>query len=204
MKTEKTVGRILILLVWLFLIGLFVVTVTACNPFAIDPLANYIIDEGEHTSYSYNYFNKKRENIVAPILITGNRVDFSFTFKDNHKYDFTIKDGGDINKLYGITSPKIHENSARFGWRYIGDDRFEVYAYYYVRGERNWKLLAIVETNERLLYSIDVSGHQYTFGVAGQWLTVRDTKNIMAFRAFPYYGGDNPAPHTMYFLITEL
>ena len=196
--TKVSLGIISTLLFIAVMLGVF-----GCNPLSIDPLAKYIIDEGTHSSYSYNYYNRRRDNIVAPILTTGNRVEFDFMFKESHRYDHTVKDGGDINKLYGITSTKIHENSARFGWRYVGGNKFEIFAYYYVRGVRGWELLTIVDVDQQVRYSVDVSNHQYTFGANGEWYHVYDTKNILAARAFPYFGGNNPAPHTMYFKIVE-
>lgn len=125
-------------------------------------------------------------------------------FKESHYYDHTVKDGDDINKLYGITSIKIHENSARIGWRYIGDEKFEIFAYYYVRGIRDWYLITTVNVDQLVNYSIDVSNNQYTFGANNKWCHVSDTKNILAARSFPYFGGNNTAPHKMYFKIIEL
>lgn len=189
---------------WILLAVWFVVVFSSCNPLSVDPLANYIIDEGAHDSYSYDYYNRKRKKIIAPILISGNRIDFRFMFKESHYYDHTVKNGDDINKLYGITSTKIHENSARFGWRYIGNDQFEIFAYYYVRGVRSWELLTTVDVDQYVDYSIDVSGNQYTFGANGEWHHVYNTKNIIAARSFPYFGGNNTSPHKMYFKIIEL
>jgi hypothetical protein len=125
-------------------------------------------------------------------------------FKEYHIYDYTVKDGDDINKLYGITSTKIHENSARIGWRYIGNDSFEVFAYYYVQGVRDWELLTTVKVDQLVYYMVDVSNNEYTFEANNEVYSVYDTKNIMASRAFPYFGGNNTAPSTMYFKIAEL
>ena len=202
-RRNKIFMKAWVLFIYILLIVAIVFTSTSCNRLTIDPIMAYTIDEGTHESYSYNWGNRKRENIIAPILVSGNRLDWNFMFKDMHKYDYTVKDGDDINKLYGITSTKIHENSARIGWRYVGDENFEVFAYYYVRGVRNWELISTVKTNEDVLYSIDVSNHNYTFGVNNDWIHVTNTKNILAARAFPYFGGNNTAPHKMVFKIVE-
>jgi len=176
----------------------------SCNSFKVDPITAYIIDEGQHNSYSYNFNNKRKKNPIAPILIRGNRLEFNFMFTSQHIYNYNIKDGDDINKLYGITSTKIHQNSARFGWRYIGNNKFEIFAYYYVKGIRDWYSLLIVKINETVKYSIDVSNKQYTFGANNNWHHVYNTKNIMAFRSYPWFGGNNTAPHKMIFKIIEL
>lgn len=180
-------------------------TLSSCNPFSVDPLANYIIDEGAHESHYYTYFNKRKETNkkIAPVLLSGKQLDFTFRFKDSHEYDYTVPDGGDINKLYGLTSVNIHKNSARFGWRFVGDNTYEIFAYWYSNGTRDWKLLTTAKANEYLYFSVDVSGGQYYFSVNEFTHTVYGTKNFIPARAFPYFGGDNVAPHKMFFLIAE-
>lgn len=185
---------------------LLLLAFTSCSIYSVDPSVTYIIKKGDHYAGYYTFQNKYKDTSkkIAPIWLRGNRIEFKFSFNDTNKYDFSVKDGLDINKLYGITSTKIHENSARIGWRYTGDDNFEVFAYYYVRGVRGWTLLGTYKTRERLTISIDVSKHEYTYVVNNEWFSVYNTKNILAARAFPYFGGDNVAPHKMIFLITEI
>ena len=167
---------------------------TACNPFAVDVWEVYYIQKGHHYADRVKYK-------VSPVY--NECVEFVFYFNDTHLYSDELQTD-DINKLYGITSPKIHENSARFGWRNIKGDTIEVFAYWYRNGVRGFKLLGRTTPYKQDYYKIDVTGHRYTFQYNGTVFVVENTKNIAAFRAFPYFGGDEPAPHYMFFKITEL
>lgn len=159
----------------------------------------YRINKGMHRSVPLTFPNTA--NIVSGIE-RDKHVEFLFTFLGEHEYDYTVKDGGDINKLYGLTSLNIHENSARVGWRYVGEHKFEIFAYYYVDGARGFKSMGTVKTWEEITCSIDIN-NGYTFIVNEFFLSVAGTKNTIALRCYPYFGGDNTAPRTMLFKIKE-
>lgn len=176
----------------------------SCNPFAVNSTTTYWIDEGEHNSISK----------LSPVY--NETLEFIFTFNENNRYLDLIQDDKnkeDINKLYGITSPKIHENSARFGWRQseISEDEYEVFAYYYILGHRGFKYLCTIKEKSQCVYKVSTVGHYYTFSIysrTGEPINVEyqvgGTKNIAAYRSFPYFGGNNVCPKDMYFTITEL
>ena len=184
---EDILGSILIGAI----LALVVIMATSCRPFAIAPYEVYRIEAGEH--YPTKYKNK-----ISPIY--SERLEFVTWFNASHIYD---NGSDDINKLYGITSPKIHENSARFGWRYW-NDAIEIFAYYYIDGERHWHKLGDAKLKTRYEFSVDVTGYWYEFNFNGNKHRVYTGRNIAAFRSFPYFGGDNPAPHVMTFTIVEL
>jgi hypothetical protein len=163
----------------------------SCNPFAVDPHTVYIIEQGQH--YANNTKNK-----VSPKYNEG--VHFITVFNISNIYD---NGSDDINKLYGITSSKIHENSARFGWRCKGDI-IEIFAYYYIDGVRYFEKMGETEIKKRNEFLVDVSGNNYYFRFNDVEKVIVNTKNISAFRSFPYFGGDLPAPHRMTILIVEL
>lgn len=58
---ERILYKIIGAILWIALALLFIFVFSSCNPLSIDPLANYVIDKGAHNSYSYNYYNRKRE-----------------------------------------------------------------------------------------------------------------------------------------------
>ena len=166
-------------------------TLVSCNPFAVNPHEVYIIEEGQH--YPTKYKNK-----LSPVFNEG--VHFISIFNVSNLYD---NGSDDINKLYGITSPSIHKNSARFGWRAKGEI-IEIFAYYYIDGERTFVKMGETEINTRNEFLVDVSGNNYYFAFNDEVHLVVKTKNITAYRAFPYFGGNLPAPHRMTLTIVEL
>ena len=171
---------------------LFMVWVlTGCNPFAVDVHPVYIIEEGQH-------FANKTEKKISPVL--NERVEFAALFNISHIYD---NGEDDINKLYGITSTKIHNYSARIGWRW-NVDKVEIFAYYYIDGVRSFVKLGDAQLNTRHEFIVDVTGKYYYFNFDGNELRVKSGKNIAAFRSFPYFGGNNSAPNRMTFTIVEL
>jgi hypothetical protein len=163
----------------------------SCNPFAVEPHTVYIIEEGQH-------YAEKTKNKISPVI--GDRLHFGMVFNRSHVYN---NGSDDINKLYGITSAKIHQHSARFGWRYK-DDKIEIFAYYYIDGVRHFEKLGEAELNTAYEFIVDVTGYWYYFNFNGNELRVYSHYNITAFRSFPYFGGDLPAPHRMTFRIVEL
>ena len=157
----------------------------------VNPHEVYIIEQGEH-------YPTKYKHRIAPKYNEG--VHFISVFNVSNIYD---NGSDDINKLYGITSPKIHENSARFGWRCKGEI-IEIFAYYYINGERFFEKMGETEINVRNEFLVDVSKNNYYFRFNDVEKVVVNTKNITAFRSFPYFGGNLPAPHRMTILIVEL
>ncbi|MFH0867381.1 MAG: hypothetical protein V1904_14405 [Bacteroidota bacterium] len=106
----------------------------------------------------------------------------------------------DINKLYGFTDcgSAIHENSARFGWRWM-KGQLELHAYCYSDGIVRKQLLTNVKIGEEIYCMIKISQSSYFFQV--NELPV-DTiprgcscDSLSKFRCFPYFGGTETAPH---------
>jgi hypothetical protein len=165
--------------------------ICACNPFGVTPEAGYVIEAGQHNSTS---------KIRAKI---GERVDFTFTFDPTHFY-YDELPTLDINKLYGLTGLNIHKNSARFGWR-DNDGIIEVFAYWYKNGVRGFELLGTADMFEKNYYHVAMTGKQYRWVFKDREFIVPDTKNVLTVaRSWPYFGGNEPAPHRMSFIIHEL
>jgi len=117
----------------------------------------------------------------------------------------------DINKLWGIGFVYHHKNSARFGWRAMGKI-IEIHTYCYVDGKRVSEKLIECQPNEWLELDLDVFKDRYQFkakNIDGE----RALKNIekgktsflqlFTYKLFPYFGGNNPAPHNMGITIIE-
>ncbi len=162
-----------------------------------DPSPNaYIIEQGNH---------KSNEQPKLPHRIAGGKaLKFKASFGQTTIYDFN---GGDINKLYGMTSTEIHTTSARFGWRSgFGDETIEIFAYWYNNGQRGWESLGFTVPGQTDDYEILIDGSQVAFrfnGTIHREVFQNNTARKLDYRSYPYFGGDLPAPQRMVIHIIE-
>jgi hypothetical protein len=115
---------------------------------------------------------------------------------------------GDINKLYGFgdCNSGHQESSARFGWNWNGN-AFEIHAYCYVNGARKSKLLGSLRPREKAEMQIAVTPNQYIFKFNGKSEAMDrgcTSEEIDGYQLYPYFGGDEVAPHRMSIYIKEL
>ena len=113
----------------------------------------------------------------------------------------------DINKLYGFSDcdSNHHVNSARFGWRWNGQ-AIEIHAYCYVNSKRISAVLGTVKINEPAKMSIAIVTGKYMFDLKGEVHTMpRGCPGNFArgYQLYPYFGGDETAPHDVRILIRE-
>lgn len=157
---------------------------------------NYTIKKGDH--YSTHSIAK----------LETNALNFKATFDSSAIYTTVDKKNqADINKLYGFSdcSSSHHTNSARFGWRWTGK-ALEIHGYTYINGERNSKYITSVAFDKAFDYSISALPEQYQF-------TVNDVSIFMdrscsgpasGYVLYPYFGGDETAPHDITISIEAL
>ncbi len=157
----------------------------------------YTIKQGSHSSTT---FSIRRASYTA--------MRFEVTFDSTAVYE-TVKPNNqaDINKLYGMSDGNSHHhtNSARFGWRWY-NNRLEVLAYTYVNKERKFELIDTVALNKPYVYELRLEDNKYVF--------LLNEKRVEMPRAFtgkgeglllyPYFGGDEVAPHDIKIVIREL
>lgn len=154
----------------------------------------YIIQKGEH------YSNHGLE------FLKSNELKFEVIFSENCLYEDTT---GDINKLYGFCEANStpHENSARFGWKPDNKGNIEIYSYVYYNGERIINYINTIEVNRKYRMSITTSKEQYFFYLFGMGYIWEERNNQgVGFytKLFPYFGGNDPAPHKMTIKIREI
>ncbi len=147
------------------------------------------------------------KSIFVPVKIS--KLSFKVKFDSSAIYK-TIAESNqtDINKLFGFSDNNAthHEYSARFGWRW-SDNALRLFAYDYNNSVMSFKELGIVQIGEENACSIKVSGHQYIFSLNGKETTMpRSSTPALAegYKLFPYFGGDESAPHTISIWIKEL
>jgi len=114
----------------------------------------------------------------------------------------------DINKLYGFADSNVfHQiNSARFGWNWM-NGVMHIHAYCYVSTVRMYKELGTVPLNREVDCAIDVLPGRYIFTLNGKRDTMlRSSQDTVAvgYKLYPYFGGDETAPHDVRIKIREM
>jgi hypothetical protein len=114
----------------------------------------------------------------------------------------------DVNKLYGFADNDTshHAFSARFGWNWLNNALW-LYAYVYNDGILQPIELTTIPLNQEVKCSIKVNASNYVFTVNGNSVAVLRTSKTptgKGYRLYPYFGGDETAPHDIKIKIKEL
>ncbi len=143
-----------------------------------------------------------------------NAVEYSelkFTVKFDSSAIYKTSDPSnqyDINKLYGFSDNDSahHLYSARFGWRW-SDNALRIFAYIYNNGVRDLKELGKIDIGTENNCSIKVQEGHYIFSLNNNTDTLlRTSKTIKGkgYKLYPYFGGDETAPHDITIFIKEV
>ena len=150
---------------------------------------------------------------------SADKTDFAFTAKTSLQFSVIFDNSAiykskdtvnqhDINKLYGFSDCGYQHNtaSARFGWNWRNDS-LRIYAYCYRNGERVSEELGTVELNKAVDYQLSIIGSNYVFTFKGKETLIARGCSIVEsnqrYRLYPYFGGDEAAPHTITISIAE-
>ena len=114
----------------------------------------------------------------------------------------------DINKLYGFSDNNAdhHQYSARFGWRW-SNNALRLFAYIYNNGSVLSKELKAISLGTEVTCSIIVTSTSYIFTVDGvsQGLPrLASTPKAKGYQLYPYFRGDETAPHDVNVYIKSL
>jgi hypothetical protein len=142
------------------------------------------------------------------VPVKCSQLSFKVKFDSSAIYK-TIADSNqyDINKLYGFADNKAdhHAYSARFGWRW-SNNALRLFAYVYNKSEMSFKELGTAQIGAENTCSIKVSGNEYIFSLNGAETKMpRASTTTLAegYKLFPYFGGNESAPHTISIWIKE-
>jgi len=181
-------------------------SLTSCKK-AIDSIINreqnnkefvhHIIARGQHSSNVSNLQTSEYEAINFVVKFDSSAI-YSTANPSNQL---------DINKLYGFADNNSHhhEFSARFGWRWSAG-ALRLFAYNYNEGIVSDKELGTVEIGKEIECGIRIDGNNYIFSLDGKNTQMpRSARSALAkgYRLFPYFGGDEPAPHDVHIWIKE-
>ncbi|WP_439882992.1 hypothetical protein ACSX1A_07445 [Pontibacter sp. MBLB2868] len=157
---------------------------------------HYIIMKGEHSC------NNGLKSVSTKIM------RFEVTFDSSAVYQtLDPRNQGDINKLYGLSDCNSlhHTNSARFGWRWF-NNRLEILAYTYTNQQRSYQFISALQVGKPTICELRFEENQYVF-------LVNEVKVIMprfctgpgeGYLLYPYFGGDEVAPHEIHITVKEL
>ncbi|HKB45514.1 MAG TPA: hypothetical protein VKC90_14035 [Chitinophagaceae bacterium] len=113
----------------------------------------------------------------------------------------------DVNKLWGFSEGIDNQyNSARIGWSW-NNDTLRLYAYVHVNGVMQFQEITPVALDTDINCSIKVSGNSYIFTVNSNTVTMPrglSTTQASGYQQYPYFGGDETAPHLITILIKSL
>jgi hypothetical protein len=184
----------------ILLILLLAVTAASCKKTGLDKdlllYETFTIPKGSHDSGR------------NPKIHRGSSLRFTVKFDSTAIYTSMLpRNQHAINKLFGISDcgSHHHTNSVRIGWRWL-NERLELHAYYYNGSERKDELIDVIEIDSPVKCSIDLSEDAYIVTVGNKtYRGIRSCKkrNFIKYYLFPYFGGEEAAPHDIRIKIAE-
>lgn len=148
-------------------------------------------------------------DINPMVAINYSEQKFIVKFDSSAIYTSVIPSNqADINKLYGFSDNDSmhHSFSARFGWNWINNALW-LYAYVYNNSIVYFQPLRTVGIGSEINCSIKVDGNKYIFTINGNAVNIprASTTTIgKGYKLYPYFGGDELAPHDVTIKIKEL
>ena len=170
----------------------------ALPPPAAEEFTQYFIPAGKHEATT---------NLNKPLNLT----ELNFKVKFDNSAIYTTQDPVnqlDINKLYGFADNNQHHSqfSARFGWRW-SDNALRLFGYVYNNGVRSSKELGTVSIGAENSCSLKITPSAYYFMLNGKLDSLSrqsTTATAVGYQLYPYFGGDEVAPHDVRIWIKEL
>lgn len=158
----------------------------------------YTIRKGQNFADSNNFIQVQYAELKFIAKFDSSAI--YQTVNPNNQYD--------INKLYGFSdnNAQHHQFSARFGWRW-SDNALRLFGYIYYNGAVQYKELGIVAIGSENNCSIKVTAKSYIFSlnkVVDSLPRASITPLGSGYKLYPYFGGDEPAPHDVKIRIKEL
>ena len=180
--------------------------VIACDELPVDPQVNetvaekpvkYVIPSGKHEAQQSTF-----------VKIETQKLKFKVKFDSSAMYKTVASaNQADINKLYGVSDCGTHHhtNSARFGWRWY-KNQLEIWAYTYANNERKYVFIDTVALNEFQNYEIEFTANQYIFRLNSKTIELsrKCEGSTNGYKLFPYFGGDETAPHDVTIWIEDV
>lgn len=142
------------------------------------------------------------------VLTTANKIAFTAIFDSSCIYQ-TVNpvNQEDINKLYGFSDCGSHhlENSARVGWRW-SDDSLRLFGFVHNDGAFSFQEITTASIGSTITCRINCLKDSYYFEINGKSATLprHCVGKYSRYKLFPYFGGDETAPHDIKIVIQEI
>tara|TARA_Y100000385_G_scaffold287717_1_gene352557 strand:+ start:2269 stop:2808 length:540 start_codon:yes stop_codon:yes gene_type:complete len=136
-----------------------------------------------------------------------NYIEFDVIFDESAIY--TTKsplNQADVNKLYGVSDcGKNHmKYSIRFGWRYYNDS-LQILWFKHEAGEFTFDVIKKIKINRTYTLSLHITENEYILCVDNVCTITNRTcpKTYRRYYLYPYFGGDETAPHDIVIKIKD-
>ena len=174
---------------------LILLSIFSCKKIDNRGYKTYIIREGSHRST----FGFKRT--------WSDVVKFSCIFDNSAMYQTEDPvNQADINKLYGLSDcgGNHMDASIRLGWRWY-DSELEIHWFRHVGGQFSFGKISNVELNVPFDCEIIFEEENYIITVNGKTVEVSRGCGLAynKYYLYPYFGGDEKAPHDIKIKIKE-
>jgi len=183
---------------------------SSCKKIVSDALGHYISPQqtGQYIKYTIHQGNHYADHNVYK---TVNYDELKFIVRFDSTAIYQTADPGnqeDINKLYGFSDNNAdhQQYSARFGWNWARG-ALRLYAYTYNNGVRTEQEITSVQIRAEYNCSIKVNNDKYIFSVNSSIIEMprnSATAKGEGYKLYPYFGGDETAPHDISIIIKEL
>jgi len=168
---------------------IFLLLLFGCKKIDQEGMEIFTIYEGTHRStFKYRSTN-------------STYLEFEVKFDSSAIYKTTIEENqADINKLFGVSDCKSHhmDNSIRFGWRYY-NERLQLLWFKHENEVFTYGFITYIKPNVNYICSIDIQSEYYVLCVNNTCEMVPRNcgirTNYNKYILWPYFGGDEPAPH---------
>lgn len=164
----------------------------------VNGFTKYTIKKGQH--YAEGNIYKTIETSEMKFVVKFDSTAIYKTIASANQYD--------INKLYGFSDNNggHHQFSARFGWRW-SNNGLRLFAYIYNNGSVLSKELKEINIGEEVICNIQVTSSSYLFSindVTERFPRMATTSKAKGYQLYPYFGGDEVAPHDVNVYIKAL
>ncbi|MFC5270164.1 hypothetical protein [Adhaeribacter terreus] len=188
-------------------IGLMLNACTSPEKEKISPANNEPTDSNGFRIYTIKKGGHYADNREAGEVKTK-KMSFSVLFDSSAVYKtFDPVNQFDINKLYGLSdcNSAHHSNSARMGWCWV-NNRLEIHAYGYKNGMRNSEFITAIPIGKPVDMSIEMNDSTYLLKVGEKFAELPRgcSGEGTGYKLFPYFGGDETAPHDIVVKVKDL
>jgi len=140
--------------------------------------------------------------------VRTSEMKFMAKFDNSAIYQTVIPENQyDINKLWGFSEGINNQyNSARIGWSW-NNNALRLYGYVYAKGVRHMQEITSVSIGTDITCSIQLAGNAYLFTVNSFSISLPrgvSTTQASGYQQYPYFGGDETAPHLITIMIKSL